>query len=301
MASSGGSACFALVLFSVGFTGVSADGHGVFCSTQFNWWVKHAPGAQEKLLSLAKNYNDKLTVCDMMHNANAKYHQFVEARGLGLPNGGGNSVVCGPKEDFSIGQWYFGDLGGIPAGGCAFSYPAISHSTCRLKILGPDHEKELQWCQMDIEKTMKIGTGSDGSSNPDKDLSCELHTDFDVVGSENTGKGNELPYVSKWILMNTFINTLVDVPGCSAMVTAQVGSLASAGSEGRNPEAWVLLLIGGAAGVIVGAFGMLGVGAIIKRRGKVCNQCLIKPLCPREREAACTTDAPAGDTSNTPI
>mmetsp|Transcript_166717 Transcript_166717/g.320089 ORF Transcript_166717/g.320089 Transcript_166717/m.320089 type:complete len:285 (-) Transcript_166717:40-894(-) len=284
MSAFGGRVCLSFSLLGMSIQRCSADGHGVYCSTQFNWWYKFAPGAKEKLLTLAAPSNADLSVCDMKDNANALYHQLVEKRGMGLPLGGGMNKKCQDRNGFNIGMWHFGELGGIPAGGCAFSYPDVSHSTCRLKIFGPDEVLELQWCQMSIQTSMKVAKGSDGTSNPDHDLSCEEHTDFEVAGSEEHGDGDKHPYVSRFILMEKFINTLVEMPDCES---AAKSSTVTADS---SLNVWLFVLIG-TAGALAGALAMLGAVLLIQWRGKMCNKCLVKPLCPRSETSPADTSA----------
>merc|ERR1712166_1228454 len=75
-------------------TTAQADGHGVFCTTQFNFWFANNASAETVLLALAEPYNACLTACNMQTNANAKYYQYKELGGLGYPNAGGFDHTC---------------------------------------------------------------------------------------------------------------------------------------------------------------------------------------------------------------
>lgn len=188
-----------------------ADGHGIYCTTQFNWWFSHDPAAMFKLSSLAAPHDPRLTVCEMQSNANLLYFDFVARGGKGLPNPGGFNVAC-TAPGLGLGNF------GIPAGGCAFSYPSVSNSTCRLKIFGPDVDNELQWCQPNITDTMRIARGTIGAVNPDHDFSCGEHTHFDVVGSPHQND----PYMDVDILIDVFANTLVNI--CSSSSSSSITS-----------------------------------------------------------------------------
>ena len=193
---------FHVGVYAILFTAshVAADGHGVFCTTQFNWWFSHDPSAAATLLTLAAPRDPALKLCTMQSNANLLYYEFQARGGLGYPNGGGFDISC-TQVDASV---------GVPAGGCAFSYPVVANSTCRLKIFGSHVTDELQWCMSNITSSLRIGPGSDGSLNPDVHLGCGEHTIFDVHGTHYPS------YQAESILFNVFANTLVAICPMSA-------------------------------------------------------------------------------------
>jgi len=180
-------------------TTAQADGHGVFCTTQFNFWFANNASAESVLLALAEPYNACLTACNMQTNANAKYYQYKELGGLGYPNAGGFDHTC-TTPDSSAGN-------AVPAGGCAFSYPVVANSTCRLKIFGADDTKELQWCMTSLTNTMRVGAADNRRHEDDELLSCPEHTAFDITGSTDETNTYEL----KAVLFDKFANTLVSI------------------------------------------------------------------------------------------
>ena len=118
---------------------------------------------------------------------------------------------------------------GIPAGGCAFSYPVVSNSTCRLKIFGKDETRELQWCQNSLTTTMVVGNGTDGTTNPLACPcvgSCASDDDWDTLFSFGGTCGDSFSspsscetgdtYQNKWILFGLGANTLVEMDTCDS-------------------------------------------------------------------------------------
>lgn len=190
----------------------AADGHGIYCTTQFNWWFTHDPNAEFMLLSLAAPHDPALTVCAMQSNANLLYYEYLARGGKGFPNSGGFDATC-TAPGLGLGSF------GLPAGGCAFSYPQISNSTCRLKIFGPHVDNELQWCQPNVTGTMRIARGTTGAVNPDHDFSCGEHTDFEVIGTTHTNE----PWMDKGILIDVFANTVVNICPVAEITTPQSG------------------------------------------------------------------------------
>jgi len=222
------------------FARAAADGHGVFCTTQFNWWFKHDKGAEAKIMGLVWPYGSTygpLSFCQMQFNANQLYYQFKEKGGLGFPNGGGFDKTC-TSPDSGV---------GVPAGGCAFSYPVIANSTCRLKIFGASETPELQWCQYNLEGTMRVGPGSDGTINPDNNFACNQHTDFEVVGATASNS----PYMAKGILFDVFANTLLNICPSGAGDPSSMAQAPAALADNDHDELMLALLATGTGAAIL--------------------------------------------------
>jgi hypothetical protein len=146
-------------LFLVTATTVTADGHAVICSTQFNWWYKISDNlgpegypkqtAKEKLMMLATDAgiseSEMPSTCKMQQNANEYYDHFEKilreinglpedafAPGFGFPfqssNGGksydGLSPLCDAASKFQqqVKSPNKPNNGG-PSASCAYAYP----------------------------------------------------------------------------------------------------------------------------------------------------------------------------------
>ena len=217
--------------------------HGVLCTAQFNYWYRFAAGAADAVHSLAISAGyGHLSSCEMQSNANDLYTFFLEA-------GVGFNKYCNATG------------GGVPAGGCAFSYPVTAFSTCRLKVFGASESPELQWCMPDLPGTLTVASGTVGlgglvpETGPNPSPVCTNWTAFNTFDQastehEQTCKSQHQCYCtdpssstsnfqSSAVLFYTFANTLVDLPGCSTS-----GSGSASGSGGGSGAEIAAIVLG---------------------------------------------------------
>lgn len=147
----GGGNLLLLLLLQLPVPGVMGNGHGVLCSTQFNFWYVTTPDSFKTI----PNLTEGMGPCEVQAYSDTVYESYVQlGKGTdgyaGYPNAGtGMNAACTEYNATTLGP-----DGGLPAGGCAYSYAAFTSSTCRIKT---NTTHELQWCYNDLETTLRLG------------------------------------------------------------------------------------------------------------------------------------------------
>jgi len=131
--------------------GVVGDGHGLFCATQFNAWYVRTPQS----FAILPNLTEGMDPCAVQAYSDRVYAAYV-ALGKGTDGYAGYpsketgmNTACTDYDPTTIGP-----QGGLPAGGCTYSYPAFTRSTCRIQT---NSTHELQWCYNDLEASLRLG------------------------------------------------------------------------------------------------------------------------------------------------
>lgn len=214
---------FAFILVLSSF--VKADDHGVLCSSQMNAWMQTTQAE-----AIVNSLTGK-SVCEVQEYGNRVYDSFVHL-------GRGSHHYAGyPMKDSGLNPSCTGFMAGaVPAGGCAFSYPVFTHSTCRV-IVNTTHE--LQWCQTNINATIRIAltknitslsTEADSDQNPYPSSFCYEESPYrDVLSDDilyvgqlmvNMSKGEavqQLPGTADAsVLFRTFASTKLNFINCES-------------------------------------------------------------------------------------